>query len=192
MLCKIQTHTKHWGCHNSPLELTIFSCGSKPSPQRVQNMVPKDIVTLSIRKIMLLELVTTPKEEWHYCDSSTRRFLGGKGGASNAWLKTLNKTSLGTGGSGIEGLEPLWKLVNSSRTATRLWFSCALCLLWSSILRLYNSLALMSCRTKGSFVLHAISPDILNANESSQLYKQCHRQPLSAYMETGINICVVI
>lgn len=42
----VTTHTKHCGCHNSPCELTILSCGSKPSPQREHDMLLNDIVTL--------------------------------------------------------------------------------------------------------------------------------------------------
>lgn len=38
------THTKHCVCHSCPLELTIFSWGSKLSPQRVQDMAPRDMM----------------------------------------------------------------------------------------------------------------------------------------------------
>lgn len=38
------THTKHWVCHSWPLELTIFSWGSKLSPHRVQAMAPRDMM----------------------------------------------------------------------------------------------------------------------------------------------------
>lgn len=40
------TYTKHPVCQSSPLEFTIFSFGSNPSPQRVQNMLSKDIVAI--------------------------------------------------------------------------------------------------------------------------------------------------
>lgn len=44
LLVRPVTYTKHCVCHSSPFELTIFSCGSKPSSQREQNMLPSDIL----------------------------------------------------------------------------------------------------------------------------------------------------
>lgn len=38
------TYTKHCVCHNSPLELTIFSCGSNPSSHREQNIFTRDML----------------------------------------------------------------------------------------------------------------------------------------------------
>lgn len=39
---KHRNYTKHWVCQSSPFELTIFSCGSKPSSHREQNMLSSE------------------------------------------------------------------------------------------------------------------------------------------------------
>lgn len=44
----IESYTKHWVCHNSPFELTIFSCGSNPSSHLVQNMFPSALAAITL------------------------------------------------------------------------------------------------------------------------------------------------
>lgn len=50
LIANFATYTKHCVCQSSPLELTIFSLGSKPSAQRAQCIAASDMSAACILK----------------------------------------------------------------------------------------------------------------------------------------------
>lgn len=69
-----KNYTKHCKCQSSPLEFTIFSCGSKPSLHREQDMSPAAIVVIlkNENKFIMNDVFKPTPTNWKFQDYHNR------------------------------------------------------------------------------------------------------------------------